>query len=76
MSAVHVSRTVANTRVGLERDLNAKQSDLLDRIAEADPLARVVGWVADVKIGRGPIVAKSDGSTVLANFTGRSKALA
>ena len=56
------------------RTLNDAQHRLLDRIAEADPLARVTGWAdGDFPDPWGPVISKADGETVVANVTGRAR---
>ena len=63
-----------NYVTGMERDLNDKQERKLDRIAEADPEARVTGW-HDGHAGRGPIVRSSGGRLAVINHTGYARNL-
>lgn len=56
------------------RNLTPKQHKALDRLDEGLGL-RVVGWVDDRHLGRGPIIAAPDGNRQLLNFTGRLRGL-
>lgn len=57
----------------MNRELTPKQHALLERIAEQDAGALVIGWADDKDHGRGPIVALSDGRMIVANVTGHRR---
>lgn len=57
------------------RDLNEEQHRALDRIANADPEARVIGWLDQTNFGRGPVVDGPQTGRALVNVTGRRRAL-